>query len=217
MSGNYLWRNQLAVDLPMRMAQHDPVNAKTLNVGRLGSAGDATFGAGAATPTKLTTAPGYSFDGGDYMVLSSVDSSVWSLLFAAKVSTINATYKRLFAQDPTKIEFAVSPSVFGSVLSIYDGTAWRRATAPTFADGLIHTAVATYDGATLKMYQDGVENYSTAGVGNTLAGIARIGMDIAGTSPLTGTIHFSGVAPFALTPTQVLQYHREQMKGLHRL
>ena len=60
----YSYRNEPTIHLPMRMAEHDIANTRTLDIS--GNAGHMVFGAGAAEPAKLAR-HGYTFDGGDYM------------------------------------------------------------------------------------------------------------------------------------------------------
>lgn len=54
------WRRSQILSLPMDMASHDPSNLRTLDVS--GSKIHASFGAGAAAPTKLTDRAGYTFN-----------------------------------------------------------------------------------------------------------------------------------------------------------
>jgi len=63
----YTYRNKAVLDLPMLMRDHDAVNARTLD--RSGKGLHASFGAGAASPTKLARR-GYEFTGGDYLEIA---------------------------------------------------------------------------------------------------------------------------------------------------
>jgi len=65
-NSNFNYAEKATLHLPMRLADHDPTNVKTLD--RSGNGKDATFGDGSTSttyPTKLS-AHGYELDGGDY-------------------------------------------------------------------------------------------------------------------------------------------------------
>jgi len=58
-------RNKAILDLPMTAQSHDPTNGRALDLSP--NALHASFGAGAAAPTKIAGQRGYTFDGGDHM------------------------------------------------------------------------------------------------------------------------------------------------------
>lgn len=67
----YGYRNETSLNLPMRSADHDPTNLRTLDVS--GNDRHATFGDGSTPttyPTKLGDRHGYEFDGADYMTVT---------------------------------------------------------------------------------------------------------------------------------------------------
>jgi len=101
----YTYRNRAVLDLPMLTAQHDAGNSRTLDVS--GNANHASFGAGAAEPTKLTE-QGYNFGGDDYMQLATANA----LLYTGDETVFFVS---------SGIDFSSFPSASGYVFSTRDG------------------------------------------------------------------------------------------------
>ena len=85
------WRKSLLLDLPMDALRHDPTRGRTDNVGKSGGELHGYFGAGAATPTKLTDRHGYYFDGGDWIRCSTGYENDSGVLSMFAVFNVNQT------------------------------------------------------------------------------------------------------------------------------
>lgn len=61
----FQYQKKAILSLPMRIAQHDATNGRTLDISN--NQIHANFPGGAANPTKIANQRGYTFDGGDYL------------------------------------------------------------------------------------------------------------------------------------------------------
>ncbi len=97
-NATFLYEQRATVILPMRLEDHDPTNLRTLD--RSGHGYNATFGDGVTSttyPTKITGKRGYSFDGGDYLRISGLNtlySGEWTTSMTWR-STYNGYYEFL--------------------------------------------------------------------------------------------------------------------------
>jgi hypothetical protein len=137
------------------------VSDRTLNVGKGGSAYDATFPAGAAIPTKLPTQKGYSFDGGDYMVTGDVPQPSGDV-------TVFMTFMIDHNEDGILVYLGTHANVSGvnwhflksagNILRFYVGSNGIGQSAQyTFREfGQRCTLVGVWDGTDTKLYFNGV-------------------------------------------------------------
>jgi len=195
MTGGYLFSNQCQVWLPMRFSNHDPVNSKTLNVGRLGSAGDAAFGAGAAEPTKLDYRRGYEFDGGDYFTISSFASGTYSVGMLLDIGVTDGKY--LF--DATGGAGTGGCHLVGAVITPTTGTVYQDGESG-------HTTL-----------QVGLRTIVITGMTLDPSTNLIVGADNAGANGMVGSLHQFFIADFALTPTQVWQAHIEALRRFNKV
>ena len=218
----YTWRNRLQVDLPMRMAQHDPVNGKTLNVGRGGSTLDADFGAGAAEPTKLDYRRGYSFDGSDYLEVA-LDVTAWTAIsILMTFDGVDNAFHRMASLlhsggDDIRIFWDNTPEL---IVTTDDG-AMNTVTVTNGNGAGIHTVGLIFDGTTLFGYLDGVQrgsdnsnDFDFSGAAGTLTFGSFSG---GGSAWYTGNILHSCAADFAMTPTQVAAYDIEMKRRINKI
>ena len=226
--GLYNWRSKLLGDWPMRHADHDPVNTLSVNRGRAGTALDAVFGAGAATPTKLTYRRGYDFDGADYMdcsvggyqlttgelsVMATLQTPPAGVYYIYSWENAGVTLVARLITTATEYRFYV-----GNTAAVNIATATRANYA--VAVGQQHTVIGVHDGTDTLLYLNG-ELAATAATPLAPAATAdpmRIGWrPDGGSNEYVGEMYHVGMADFALSPHQVAQYHREMMKRLHQI
>lgn len=219
--GLYNWRNKLAVDLPMRMAQHDPVNAQTLDVGRQGL--DFDFGAGALEPTKLGYRRGYHFDGDRMISEATIQSSVVaiSVFMMFKIDDWSITsYLADHRVDGGNINWLILHTA--NAIRFYSGGAAAANGASYLWDqtGTIITIVGVYDGTNTILYEGGVQR-AVAATPLAPAGEdedIHLGENSSSAQRFTGDIyHFGFWNGVAASPTQVSQYDREMMKRFHQI
>lgn len=219
----YSWRNQALIDLPMRMAQHDPVNLRTLNLGTLGANGHATFGDGstpATYPTKLDYQRGYNLDGGDYFNIPhvadlTVTSGSLSMSFWVRMDSIAAfstfiskgalfgTQNYYLRNDDGQIEFIFRDST-DTLHAQYQTTG-----TPVPVGALTHIGFALTFGtaASAAIYINGQDQPGTWALGTgaelpiTNTDPVRLGIR-GGTQPLYGTMEDFKMAKAYWTPTQ---------------
>jgi hypothetical protein len=223
-NSTYNYRNKSVVDLPMLMAQHDAVNGKTLDVSRQGN--DADFGAGAAEPTKLT-ARGYSFDGGDYMM---VDYDAFSICSGSNGCTIsmlvnlsNNANKYLLESTQDANNGMVVEAVANNDIRWHvkeGGTDYTAPKIDSVNTDQFHTLIFTYNGVDESLsYLDGYA--ATAGAAASSLDTSDpnklyIGSDAAAANNILGDILGFKIIPKVLTPMQVFNEHIDMMKKLNK-
>jgi hypothetical protein len=209
---NYNYMDSAVVHLPMTAAYHDPTNVRTLDATANGN--NATFGDGSTSstyPTKLSKR-GYSFDGGtDYLTLGDISASTWAAAFLIKVDSSTASYNRIMGQASFQIDIAIGTT---DTLAVYDG-GWKTCTEP-FHLGLYSSAIITYDGTSLIMYQNGIQCYS-ATAGRALSGATKIGSSDAAGDNIDADILEAAIISKPLTPLQVADLHVRMMRQVNNV
>jgi hypothetical protein len=215
------WRNRMLIDLPMLMADHDPVNGKTLNRGSGGSSNDGSFGAGVATPTKLTHSRGYSFDGGDYidiattgMDIDTADFAVWMRL--ALGTAVNTT--KYFCTTTALGITVVYNYTLGQLLCYngMDGIVYSS----FGVGGQDHTVIFTRVGGIDYLYVDGVLVDTDATASGSVAASDHwyIAATVAALADFDGEVYQFGASDtLGLTGIQAADCHLQMMKGVNVL
>jgi len=207
----------------MRMADHDSVNVRTLDVH---SDNHMTFGDGSTSstyPTKQTGYDGYTFDGTtDY--LESRDSVGFSsCAFAALVKFDAVSLRTIISHGSTGDLFLLGCGVQGGVgtdtelyFSMFSGS-WKRAGSFSPNTGIIYSVIGTFDGTTLTLYVNGENKGTNTAAPDTREFPLRIGRrwDAANPNYFDGTVYEAHVFDTCLNPIQVLDLHQRMMEGKH--
>jgi hypothetical protein len=202
------YRSRAVLYLPMRTDTHDVAGGRSLDVS--GHGNHAYFGAGAATPTKLTGTRGYSFDGGDLLSVTSSDSlnratgvgQPHTMLVAL---AHNSVANRIISEKGTNAHFVCQTGPTGAVPS--GAVLFRVGSAGGAYTPVIQQQISiihgVYTGTTCWIYLNGIyimADVRAAGADN--ASPLYIGSR-AGAIGVAGNIYTYAVWPEQLTPTQI--------------
>jgi hypothetical protein len=220
----YSYRNDALIDLPLRMAQHDPVNLQALDVS--GNGYHSTFGDGstpATYPTKLDYQRGYSFDGGDYLQSGTITfPTITTMTMACVVSRYDLTVTDRFIG----ITDTAGTNIFGIILiaagtvQFYCGGAGGANSSTLAVGGLQNhlTCIGVHDGTDTILYLNGVA--ATPAVTPLAPGTAGTqyllcGRNPAGGQAFAGNLHQVLVLPDRLSPIQVQDLHNSMLKKVN--
>jgi len=220
----YTYRNRAILDLPMTMATHDPTNVRTLDVS--GNGNHATFGDGSTAttyPTKYGTR-GYTYDGGDYLVvgsstgfMSSTKQSFFALIDARKTGSLEGIFGNRNLTTEIQALFLLTTGILQ--YQVYSGGA-KSLTSVSVIDGIASVGITVEQvsgSTTLKLYVNGkLERVSTfAGypvMTDTNFDIGRIGS----TNNLNGKIiQAVALKDYILSSIQVADLHIQMMQGVN--
>jgi len=217
-NATYGYRNQQVVHLPMRMEDHDPTNSRTLDVS--GGGFHATFGAGAATPTKLPS-HGYGCGGNDYMNFGAALPNSGGHTIAALIKNVPdiTALQRIVTSYPGGPQTNGLYISTGTVVyALTDGTDNINITG-TMAANTAQTVIGTMaSDKTMKLYLNGeqvdTDTYLYDLVFNSWD-IGRLeGVDI---QYIIGDILDVQMWTFELTPLQVKDLHLRLFKQVNNV
>ena len=202
--------------------EFDDVNISRLN--------GAILGAGAAIPTKLSGMNGYSFDGGDYLLVSgdgtaadldeasAMTLAAWIKVSSAAGSTYPLSLPEVSASDSGS-DFLFNDGNFEPGLVTHGGSSSGSISQAVDLDNY-HFYTSTYDGTTFIGYVDGVEigtESVTIGAGIKHASgeinIGRFG-SLGANSPNGTEIHDVRVYDRALSPAEVTALFNQGNNGV---
>jgi hypothetical protein len=200
--------------LPMRMAEHDPDNTRTLDVS--GNGNHATIAGGVTKRSER----GYDFTGGYLATTSGAIQSTGSLYTVAfivskRVSGLTALLRH--GASGAREGFEVFQSATDN-LRLRGGAS----ASPTVDIGVDphqhHTCVCIADNTTGQIAIDGeiVASGPIAQVGSGAGDVGVMAYEN-GSSPTTGSNHHYILWDRCLTPTQVADLHVRMMQGLHHV
>jgi len=213
--------------LPLQMDDHDPDNDKTLNRGREGSTLDADFGAGAAEPTKVDYRRGYSFDGGDHLLVPHDGSirfsiQVFSIFCTFGESVYNALDCLMAKGNAAATEWVLYFSSSQSL--VFWGDGGNIAVAFNYASTFqgVHTAGFCRNSAGVgALYFDGVPVATQAGIGAISLSTTKdvsIGASEEGTlRHYAGNIYEAGLIVDEFGCEKFSQYHRQAMESFQQV
>jgi len=202
------------LECPMTTALHDAANTRSLDVS--GSGNHLIFGAGAATPTKLTTV-GYSTDGGDYLRTANNPITPTTLTMACffRIPNASATQSVFDYTDSTNTANR-GGSIFystGGLLRFYvGGAAAGNAAVRTLTqsyEGGLYFVVGCYDGTNVSIWVNGIKGTNAATpippVSNANSKFAIFARANGTTSPCAAgvQVYYASAGAFVITETQV--------------
>jgi hypothetical protein len=166
-NSTYKYMDDAVVNLSFKAAQHDPTNTRTLDIS--GNNNHATFGDGVTSttfPTKLQRR-GYSFDGGDYNVITNDttlafgtdDFTVAALVKSSIVN--NATHwiiDKGFGEANNRLILGLDST---NKLKIHVGAI--EAAGSVINEDSYYTVVGVRNGDNVYLYVNGIEDASNTG------------------------------------------------------
>uniref|UniRef100_A0A6M3J829 Putative lectin/glucanase superfamily protein n=1 Tax=viral metagenome TaxID=1070528 RepID=A0A6M3J829_9ZZZZ len=223
-NGGGFWNygNETDLNVPGNLENHDPTNVRALDIS--GNATHGTFGDGSTSttyPTKLTTAPGYDYDGGDYLDFGNILPSASSAFtMSIWIENDDTTDGDIFGKFGTDLKFLLFNTATGE-LRFYSGSAGSvnnaaRWTARTLGDKQ-HIA-GVYDGTNTILYVNGVQIATAV---TPVAPVAstdnlRIGVRSGGASFFDGRAWNAKIWDTkALTPIQIKDLYLRELKQIN--
>jgi len=234
----YSYKSQSVVNLPMRMAQHDIANARSLDISGYGN--HAAWTAGVTAPTKRTQHPGYYFDGANSLmqIPSSASNTFgngttdtpFSISFWSKMDSVTAfraVYKR---QSPGNAEYQLgvaSSNIFWNCFDQSSGGYIGRQSVYALSNHLKQPThiVGTYDGSStnagMKFYIDAVQRDTANSTAGSYTAMENTGVPITigkfSTGYAQGDIWDVEIYPTELTQMQVADLYTSGQLTLNRI
>ncbi|QDP57911.1 MAG: putative concanavalin A-like lectin/glucanases superfamily protein [Prokaryotic dsDNA virus sp.] len=217
----YDYINETVLDVPLNLANHDATNEQVIDISAEGNDMDWGTGAAATFPTKNTQTQGYSFDGGDFFVVSSglgiTDYPfTMSCMFSNTAAGISAAIDLADSTDGAR-----NYSIYVDTNEIVkvaqrNGGGWATAGTVVGDKGEWIHVVAVFGSATSRIIyingrEDGEDTTSVAFFTPNRFTIGRLG-DLTPSSMLTGEIAKVKVWDSELTPLQVSDLYFRDLK-----
>ena len=219
----YDYINDASVNLPMTFDANDSTNTRTLDVS--GNDYHATWTAGATQPTKLTRYKGFSFDGGDHLVLSGfrkTDDTAFSFSAWCRTSSTGTGFILGYYTAPRYCTlWFQSGQIYCRIGQGSGGSLLTASTTGTYNDGNWHHVFFTFDGVNkLELFVDGESRASATGAFSSFFADSAffIGASNNGGSPanlFTGDIQNVINWTYKLTPMRIKDIYLRELKQVN--
>jgi len=202
--------NKARLILPMRAAEHDPVNTQTLDI-----SGNGNNGVFAGTPTKLST-KGYSFTVAQHLDTTVVPSGIGSMgvVFQAPLANRSVMGSAVAGSAPRAYLYInASGIICGGVASHNLATIVGSSYV---TDNCYHSVVLTWDGIFVRLSIDGISEYYAAQSGGMVGCNPIYVGDINMVSaPFGGSVFDAFLLDTAMTQLQIIDYHQRIMEQIN--
>ena len=220
----YNYIDDAVINLPMRLIDHKTTLG--YSVDRSGNASDASFGAGAAEPTKLVTR-GYSFDGGDGMSIPVTNPISYandeSVFFTAKWNQNEAyIYSTL---DGANGGLSIYITNSGKVAGMIGATVQAESTISVVPGALFSGCILRNGGSSITYYHNGLfDNTDSSLVGvwynfqsDTFLGCKGDGAGGFSGNYFEGNIYTLVKFDYLLSSIQIADLHFNAMRNVHAI